>query len=301
MIMGYIYLLTVALIFSFGGVCSKTIAPYFGAHFISFFRFFVGVGFILLVKLLKRQRFRDDFPQMFRKYWGWLVFGAAAKWLSYLAENYGFAHGLSFGNIIEPPVAAVVSAVISVVLFKDKLTPKKIFCIFLCVAGAFCISWNGRPLEEFLSASILTTMMFVLAGALGNMLVLAQKMLLDKMDIIDSNLTTFAIAAVFAVIPVIPDVASGAVSGVQPSLACYAAILFFGFTTGIGFILNAKALPLVPFYMVPIIQSTMILFSITWGILFFHETVTWYIIIGSLIFIVGLVWLNILNSKPEKA
>lgn len=78
------------------------------------------------------------------------------------------------------------------------------------------------------------------------------------------------------------------------------AILAFGFITGIGFYLNAKAIPLVPFYMVPIIQSTMVIFTILWGMLFFHENITKYIVVGTIIFLVGLIALNILNKKPEK-
>ena len=38
------------------------------------------------------------------------------------------------------------------------------------------------------------------------------------------------------------------------------AILWFGFVTGIGFYLNAKAIPLVPFQMVGLLQSTMVFF-----------------------------------------
>ena len=73
----------------------------------------------------------------------------------------------------------------------------------------------------------------------------------------------------------------------------------FGFITGIGFYLNAKAIPLVPFYMVPILQSTMVLFSITWGILFFHEEVSVYIIVGTVVFVAGLVLLQLLNAAEK--
>ena len=63
--------------------------------------------------------------------------------------------------------------------------------------------------------------------------------------------------------------------------------------------MNAKAIPLVPFYMVPIIQSTMVIFSITWGILFFHESISLYIIGGTLLFVVGLICLQLLNAAEK--
>ena len=59
--MGYLYLFSVALMFSFGGTCVKLISPYFGPASISFFRFAVGVCFLLLLKTIKRQQFRQDF------------------------------------------------------------------------------------------------------------------------------------------------------------------------------------------------------------------------------------------------
>lgn len=96
--MGSVYLLCVALMFSFGGTCAKTAAPYFSAEYISFFRFFFGVVFLLLLKPVKRQRFRADFRAQARRHGGWLLFGAAAKALAYLTENYGLTHGVSYGN-----------------------------------------------------------------------------------------------------------------------------------------------------------------------------------------------------------
>ena len=117
------------------------------------------------------------------------------------------------------------------------------------------------------------------------------------MDIIDSNLSIFAVSAVLAALPLAPSVAGGALAGLRPDLPCILAILAFGSITGIGFYLNAKAIPLVPFYMVPIIQSTMAIFAILWGVLFFHEKITLYIIGGTAMFMAGLVGLQM---KPAR-
>lgn len=298
--MGYIYLLCVAIMFSFGGTCAKNITPYFGPEFITFFRFFFGVVFLFALKLIKRQKFQADFKEMFKVCLGWIIFGAVAKWGAYIMENYGLAHGPSYGNIITQPAQAVFITVVSVVMFKEKMTLKKVFCIFLCLAGVLCISWNGRPLDEFFESNVLLTGLFVLSGFCAGAHVLAQKMIADRMDIIDSNLSIFAIAAVLAAVPTVPGISNRSLVGIHPGIACVIAILAFGFITGIGFYLNAKAIPLVPFYMVPIIQSTMVIFAILWGMLFFHEKITRYIVVGTIIFLVGLISLNILNKKPEK-
>lgn len=297
--MGYLYLFIVAFIFSFGGLCSKSIAPFFGADFISMFRFTVGVFFLLLLKLIKRHKFRADFKDMFRACAVWIFIGALAKWGAYLTENYALARGPSYGNIITQPAQAVFITLCSIFLFREKMTWAKLGCIFMCLCGVLCISWNGRPLNEFFESSIFLTFLFVLSGFGSGAHILAQKIIADRMDIIDSNLTIFSIGALFSFIPVVPEVANGALVGVHPNLACIAGILMFGFTTGIGFYMNAKAIPLVPLYMVPVIQSTMVIFSILWGVLFFHEKITAYIICGAAVFVVGLITLNILNKKQE--
>ncbi len=73
-----------------------------------------------------------------------------------------------------------------------------------------------------------------------------------------------------------------------PDFACIAAVIWYGFVTGIGFYLNAKAIPLVPFRMVALLQSTMVFFALAWGILFFHEPVSVWIISGTVLFVIGI-------------
>lgn len=295
--MGYLYLFCVALMFSFGGTCVKLISPYFGPGYITFFRFAVGVLCLLLLKAALRQRFRRDLIPALRLLGGWILFGAAAKWLAYLTENYALSHGPSYGNIVTQPAQTIFLTLASVLLFKEKLPFKKVLCILLCMSGVLCISWNGRSLDAFFQENVLLTGLFVLSGMCAGCHVLSQKMIADRMDIIDSNLAIFAVSAVLAAIPLVPSAAGGALTGLRPDLPCILAILAFGSITGIGFYLNAKAIPLVPFYMVPIIQSTMAIFAILWGVLFFHEKITLYIIGGTVMFMVGLIGLQM---KPAR-
>ncbi len=295
--MGYLYLLTVAILFSFGGTCAKLVGRYFSSEYISCFRFLVGVGFLVLLKLIKRQRFPKDFKQQLKTCGGWILFGAVTKWLAYLAENYGLTHGLSYGNIVTQPAQTIFITLAGVVLFREKLGLKRIFFILLCMIGVLCISWNGRSLDAFLGDNVLLLGLFVLSGIFAGCHVLAQKMIGDKMDIVDSNLSIFVVAGTLSVLSLSPDIASGSLAGIRPDLGCIFGILFFGFNTGIGFYLNAKAIPLVPFYMVPVIQSMMAIFAIIWGVLFFHEPVSAYIIGGTLTFLVGLIGLQLTKNK----
>lgn len=290
--MGYLYLFCVALMFSFGGTCVKLISPFFGPGYITFFRFAVGVLCLLLLKAALRQRFPSNLKGAYKLVGGWILFGAAAKWLAYLTENYALSHGPSYGNIVTQPAQTIFLTLASVLLFREKLSFRKVFCILLCMSGVLCISWNGRSLDAFFKENVLLTALFILSGMCAGCHVLSQKMIADRMDIIDSNLSIFAVSAVLAAVPLLPSAAGGALSGLHPNLPCILAILAFGAITGIGFYLNAKAIPLVPFYMVPIIQSTMAIFAILWGVLFFHEKITLYIIGGTGMFLVGLIGLQ---------
>ena len=105
--MGYLYLLCVALMFSFGGTCVKLISPYYGPELITFFRFITGVFFLLLLKGFKRQSFPHNFKELLRQNFKWILFGATAKWLAYFTENYALTHGLSYGNIVTQPAQTI--------------------------------------------------------------------------------------------------------------------------------------------------------------------------------------------------
>lgn len=294
--MGYLYLFIVAMMFSFGGTCVRLIKPYFSAGYITFFRFAVGIAFLLLLKAVRHLtggRKAKTAPIRLRPLIVWILIGAVAKWLAYLTENYALSHGPSYGNIVTQPAQTIFLTLTSVLFLKEKLPMRKVGCILLCIAGVLCISWNGRSMSEFFHENLLLTVLFVMSGMCGGCHVLSQKMIGNAMDIVDSNLAIFSVSAVLASLPLIPGVAGGELAGVRPDLACLLGITLFGFITGIGFYLNAKAIPLVPFYMVPVIQSTMVIFAILWGVLFFHETITFYIIGGTAMFVAGLIGLQL--------
>lgn len=282
----------VAMMFSFGGTCAKLISPYFSCWFISFFRFAVGVLFLLLLKVLLRKKKRHD-REALKQCGKWLLIGALAKCAAYMTENYGLTHGVSYGNIVTMPAQTIFVTLVSVVALREKMGWKKILGVVLCILGVLCISWNGRAFSDYFGPSSFLTLLFVASGMFAGLHVIAQKMVADRMDNVDSNLMMFSMAAVFAMIPLVPETASGALAGVSPNLPCILAITGFGFITGIGFYLNGKAMTMIPLYMVPVLQSTMVIFTLLWGIWFWHETVTVYTVVGALIFLVGILRLQI--------
>ena len=284
---GYVYLLLVALFFSFGGTCVKLIRPCFPPSMITFLRFFVGVLWLLGLKGFKRQPFRQDFAAAFRGHWKWLVFGAVAKLLAYTAENTALSIGVSYGNILTQPAQMVLLTVLGVTALHEKMDAGKGAGVGCCLLGILLISWNGLSLEALLAGNITLTLLYVFSGVCAGLFVFAQKKVADHFDILDSNLFMFALAAALSFL--IPLGQGSVLPGSAPDLPCVLAILWYGFVTGIGFYLNAKAIPLVPFQMVALLQSCMVFFAIAWGILFFHEAISVWIVGGALLFVLGIV------------
>ena len=297
--MGYFYLFIVALLFSFGGTWVRLIKPYFDSTFITFFRFVIGVLWLLLLKAVIQRSVRIDRKACTRHVLLWAFIGGAAKWLAYLCENYGLSHGASYGNIVLQPAQMVFVTFAGVLLFKEKLTPRKWSGIFLCLCGVLLISWNGRPLSALLGSNALLTGLYLIAGAMAGLHIVSQKMTADHINMLDGNLLTFLISGALAFLPVFPRIPETAVvsHGLKSDLLLVLALVMFGCNTGLGFYLNAKAIKLVPLYIVPIIQSTMVFFSILWGILFFHETITGYTIGGTLLFVAGILIVQLKSRR----
>ncbi len=294
--MGYFYLILVAAMFSFGGTCVKLIRPYFEPSMITFMRFAVGVLWLLALKLVRRKHVRPDFRESFRKNWKWLLFGAASKMISYTMENTALSIGVSYGNILTQPAQMIMMTILGALVLKEAMNGWKWAGVLFCVGGVFLISWNGLDLNSFLGENLPLTLLYVFAGFFAGLFVFAQKKVADDFDILDSNLTMFLMASVLAFL--VPAFQGSVLPASAPDVKCVLAIAYFGFVTGIGFYLNAKAIPLVSFQMVALLQSTMVFFALAWGFLFFHEPVTGWIIAGTIMFVAGIV---LINRKPKAA
>ena len=210
--MGYVYLMMVALFFSFGGTCVKMIKPYFDPSMITFMRFFVGVLWLLLLKAVKHQSFRSDFRASLRSHWKWLIFGALSKFASYMAENTALSIGVSYGNM-------------GATVLHEAMNRYKWSGVVLCVSGILLISWNGLSLDAFLGQNLALTLLYVLAGIGAGLFIFAQKKVADHFDILDSNLCMFAMAA--AVSFLVPVSQSSVIPSAMPDVRCFIAILFF--------------------------------------------------------------------------
>ena len=280
--MGYVYLLLQALIFSFGGILIKTAAGSFSPFMMSFLRFALGALLLTLLQLVRGRR-----PRV-RLLSGMIVFGGLAKALHYLGENYGVSHGFSYGIVITWPVQTVVILLISVLVLKEKVTRRAVIGALLCVGGIVLLTWNGMPLDQFIGGQGPLLLSFVLAGIGASLFSVAQKKLLNTMSAIDLNNSMFIIGGVCTAC--IVPMTDAPVTGL--TLPACLSMLALGAITGVGFLLQAEALRTVPIFTATVVQSSMVIFSLLWATLLYHETITAYIALGAALFLAGILIVN---------
>ncbi|URN95821.1 MAG: DMT family transporter [Candidatus Pristimantibacillus lignocellulolyticus] len=292
--MGYFLLLLATLAWSFVGVLVKTASTMVDSSIISFARFFFGV--ICLVIFL----YMRDGKLQIRLGMKWIWIGALAKAVNYIFENIALKMGYSYGNILVQPVMTVVLLFAAGLMFKEKISVKGWISAAFCVVGVIVVGWNGTPLDELMSGGALTTLLFTLAGVGAAVHVLSQRMLLKTMDNGNMNLSVFMVSTLMVAAPM--PLQSHSVIGPITVWACGALVLL-GVITGLSFFWYAEAIKKVPFTVVAIVGNSTVLFGISWSYLFFNDPITIYIIIGTLIFVAGIILLNfkVTNSKVRKA
>ena len=300
----YFYVILLAVLFSFGGIAIKTSGTGFSPFMLSFLRFAIGVVLLVLIELVRERRIRLHFADKL------ILLGGIGKAVNYLLENYGVMRGFSFGNVIIWPVQAIVALAVSRFLFQEKVTLRSTIGALLCVTGIMMVSLNGTPLTEIRGEQASLLVVFVVSGISGALFTISQKMLIGKVSAVEANLSMFLISSVICLAAVLfekrPAQAAGAaafaaapdISGIPGiigpvTVPVLSAAVMLGAITGVGFLLQAAALKKIPVFLVTVIQSSTVILSLLWAVLFFHEPVTRYIVAGTLVFFTGIILVNI--------
>ncbi len=289
---GYIFTIIATVLFSLIGTAVTLAKTWVSSDVIAFSRFFFGSIFLLLYMLATKKKIS------LRLVGGAIWFGVICKCVNYLTENYAISHGYSFGGIISWPMQCVTVLLFSLFFLHEKITLRAIAGVVLCIAGVAVISWNGRPLGEIFEGSgFLYTMLMVVAGIGAGCFTMAQRMLVGKMDSCNLNLSMFVLCAVLTGAP-LPFTAE--IQG-PFSWSALGGLLILGFVTGIAFLLTVEAMKTIPVFIVTTIQSSCVLLTLLWAVIFFREPVTAYILAGTAVFLVGMVLVNWKAKKKEPA
>lgn len=285
--MSYLYIFLATIMFSLVGTLVKIASLMVPATAVTFSRFFFGCIVLLIVCLFAKHK-----PKLFYKS-KWIWIAVAGKCLNYFTENYALHQGLSYGNIISFPVQAIALCFFSALVFKEKIGPRKILATILCVAGVLLISWNGHDMHIFVGDSLPILILFIFSGTGAAAFILCQKMLIKEIRATDMNLSVFIMGALIASVPM----------GVQANefLAfrweSLLALIGLGVVTGGAFLLVSKSLEKLSLVVAGMIQNSSSLFTLLWAVLFFNESVTVYVIVGTVVFLIGLVFINFAPKK----
>lgn len=281
--MGTILVLIAALMWSFVGILVKTAATMVNSPIISVARFLFGVIFLGGLLL-----FRDGKIKI-HGHAKWIWIGAIAKSLNYIFENMAISLGFAYGNILVMPIQAVFLVAVSALFFKEALKLKHWVAIGLCIIGVFLVSWNGLPLSKLLHSNGITTLLFALAAIGGGFHLLSQKILIQTMDSASMNFSVFFWGVLLTSVPLSPTFHwSGHINGWSVF-----SLIALGFITGISFYIYANALKRMSFVVASILSNSSVLFTLLWSRLFFHEQITHYIVWGAVLFLAGVILLNI--------
>ncbi len=288
--MGYFYLILQAVIFSFGGLMIKAAGEMITPFLLSTMRFVIGVILLLIIQKIRTGHVRLVLMDKI------LIIGGVCKALHYLMENYGVMQGFSYGGILIWPVQTVIVLLISILVSHETFSPRTILGTILCVFGIGIVSWNGASIDVFLNSQATTLLAFVLAGIGAAGFSIAQKKRIMEMDSVElnSSMFTYGMLASFLVLPPSGPHTTGVVT--IPGII---SILLLGVITCVGFLLQAAAIRTVPLLIATVIQSSTVILTILWGALFYGDPVSIYVAIGSVLFLMGILAIN-LKAKGSK-
>lgn len=281
--MHYVWLIAAPLMWSFVGILVKTASAMASSSIISLSRFLFGALFLGMILLIRDKRLHVTWKS------AWIWIGVAGKSLNYIAENIAIRMGAASGNMIVGPLQAVVTAVLAVMFFKERMTPTKILAILLCMGGSMLISLKGQPISVFLQTGLVPLLLFMVAAIGAATFVISQKQLITRMDSADMNFSVFLLSTLVTAVPVPFD------GRITPpvTFAGVFALVALGFITGISFLLYAKALKKVSLLAATLIGNASVLFILLWAWLFYGEDVNAPMVTGALIMVVGLVLINL--------
>lgn len=289
--MGYFLLSLQAVIFSFGGLLIKSAGTAFSPYMISSLRFVIGISLLLLCMKCGRGDLRLVLTNPV------IIFGGICKAVHYLGENIGVMQGASYGGVLIWPVQTLAVFLASIFIFKERATIRNVLGSFLCISGIVLISWNGVPLAEFFAGSFSSLVAFILAGIGASGFGLAQKQLIQKMDNAKLNCSMF-LYGWLVTLPMLPFTGPHIEAGFNAAgLAC---TIILGTITCFGFLMQGAALKTVPLFIATLIQSSTVVLTILWGVLFYGDPISGYVVVGAALFLAGIIIVN-LHQRRKKA
>jgi drug/metabolite transporter (DMT)-like permease len=265
------------------GVLVKFASQWVDSSIITFCRFFFGVLFLSAFILIKDKKLSVNFS------YKWIWIGAIGKCMNYIFENLGVSMGYTYSQVLVYPASISFLVLITCFYFKEKISPRSWFAIGLCLLGMCFVSWNGKPLSFILKTNGFISLIFIISAFGSSIHYLSQKILIENLESGKMNLSAFLIATVITAVPL--PFKEGFTGSFSASAAV--SLVALGAITGISFYIYANSLKTVPFLTAVIISNSGVLFSLIWAKLFFNDPIAFIAVIGTVIFFIGIVILNL--------
>lgn len=290
--LGFLMILITSVLWSFSGVLIKAVGNNVNAYVLSFSTYVFAVLFLGAYQLIKNKNLKVNFEDP------WIWIAAIGKTAGYVFMNLATYLGYAYGVILISPIQTIIMLLISKFYFKERISTKSWGAAVLCMLGIFIIGWNGAPLKDILDiGSIMLLLLYFLSGVGESIHVISEKVLIEKMDSISINYSIFMICMLLTCpFPYI--------FGIDTKLLDFrtiVAMFFLGtIITGLGFYLYTEAMKKISFMLAVIEIKMSSLFTLLWAWLFLKEPVTVYIVLGAVLFIVGIILLNLFHEEKAK-
>jgi drug/metabolite transporter (DMT)-like permease len=276
-------LILASLLWSVVGLLVKGAVTMVDSHAVSFFRFILGVGFLILFMRIARVPLRLELRHPF------IYFAALGKVVNYLFENLGIAMGPAWSNLIVGPVATVSLFLLAVFFLGEKSTLRKVLSTLACLGGVVLMRGGGGATG--LTWTIVGLMIFSGIGAAAH--VFYQRKLVDRMDSLNLNTSIFLVSSLITLAP-LPVL--GHVTGPVTWLAV-GCLLALGLITGLSFHLFALAIRHVPMIQVTILSNVGFLFTPIWAYLAFGSPITVDVMAGAALAISGIILVSLPSPR----
>ena len=287
--MGFLMILATSILWSFSSIAVKMVSNNVNAYVISFSTYVFAVLVLGIYQFKKHKSLKINFKEP------WIWIGAIGVTSGWVLRNVATHLGHAYGVILINPIQTIMMLLISKFCFKEKISLKSWGAAMLCVVGIFIVGWNGAPLGDIVnSGSIMLLLLYLLSGVGESIHMISEKVLIEKMDSVSINYSIFFLSLLItSPFPFIFGVDVNLIDLKTLSLMVYLG----AFSTGFGFYLYTQALKQTPFMMAVIELKMSSLFTLLWAWLFIREPITIYIILGALMFIIGIILLNLFQEE----
>jgi drug/metabolite transporter (DMT)-like permease len=168
-VLGFFLLLAlVNLMWAAQGTAVKFLENKLGPIAITFLPFYVTT--LLFVPLLRRERRRNPQAAPVTRA-DWLRFAAAGvggQVLAQLGMTWGITKSLASNAAILNLLIPVITAVLASFMLRERITPLRVTCLFVGLAGVFLLSIQDLKQSAFLQSNYLLGNLLILAGCLGS-------------------------------------------------------------------------------------------------------------------------------------